>query len=108
MNIAKNDMGTKRKLVIAMLLPLLTSCATYKSEFSCGDAKGASCRSMDNVGLMIKSGEIDRFTDASRKKCRGRKCHQDKSDAIYAPSLREGGNDLPILHAATKNAKLEN
>lgn len=73
MNLEKNKIGLKGKLAIAVLLPLLTSCATYSSSFSCGDARGANCTSMDKVDAMIASGEIERFNE-EKKTCRGRKC----------------------------------
>jgi hypothetical protein len=74
-----------RKLVIAVLLPLLTSCATYSSSFSCGDARGANCTSMDKVDAMIDSGEIERF-DEGKNACRGRKCK--------TPSINQGDGVL--------------
>lgn len=56
------------KLTISSLLLLnLTACATYKSSFNCGDAKGVYCTSMDNVDRMIKSGEIERFNEATKR-----------------------------------------
>lgn len=73
MNIAKNNMGLKRKLLIAMLLPLLTSCAAYSSGFTCGDARGVACTSMERVDQLISSGEIETYARA-KKKCRGRAC----------------------------------
>lgn len=63
----------KNYLIILMLIFNLTSCATYNSSFACGDAKGAKCISMDNVGRMIDSGEIERFNEY-RTKCKGRQC----------------------------------
>ena len=66
-------MGVKGKLLIAMLLPLLTSCAAYNSGFSCGDARGVACISMERVDQLISSGEIETYTRA-KKKCRGRAC----------------------------------
>lgn len=79
MNIAKTIKGLKSKLVMAMLLPLLTSCATYNSSFACGDARGAACTSMDNVDRMIASGEIERFNRV-KKNCRGRRCKSNLAD----------------------------
>lgn len=56
------------KLTVSSLLLLnLTACATYKSSFNCGDAKGVYCTSMDNVDQMIKSGEIERFNEAAKR-----------------------------------------
>jgi len=74
MNIAKNNTGLKGKLLIAMLLPLLTSCATYNSGFSCGDARGVACTPMEKVDQLISSGEIETYTN-KKKKCRGRACN---------------------------------
>lgn len=45
------------------LLTSLSGCATYKSSFSCSDAKGAYCVSMDRVDQMIDSGEIESFNE---------------------------------------------
>ena len=73
MNIARNKKGIKGKLLIAILLPLLTSCATYNSGFSCGDARGVACTPMEKVDQLISSGEIEAYT-ARKKKCRGRAC----------------------------------
>lgn len=72
MNIEKNKIGLKGKLTIAILLPLLTSCATYNSSFSCGDVRGTNCMSMDRVYKLTANGEIDNFTD-KKKNCCGRK-----------------------------------
>lgn len=55
-----------RKLTITNLflaLIILSACASYNSSFSCGDARGARCRSMDMVDLMISNGEIIRYTE---------------------------------------------
>lgn len=82
MSITMTKKWIKRKLAIALLLPLLTSCATYKNGFSCGDAKGANCMSMDRVDRMISSGEIELFNENVRdtsKKCRGKKCYANNS-----------------------------
>ena len=79
-------MNIKSKLLIVILLPLLTSCATYNSNFACGDARGANCTSMDKVDRMISSGEIERFNE-SRKKCRGRNCKSsnDQQGSLMKP-----------------------
>ena len=52
----------KQAMTISLLLTL-SGCATYKSSFNCGDAKGAYCASMDRVDRMINSGEIERFNE---------------------------------------------
>lgn len=83
-NITKSKMVMKRKLVMAMLLLLLTSCATYNSGFSCGDAKGVACTPMEKVDWLISSGEIERYV-SKKQNCRGRRCRN-------AVSL--GDNDL--------------
>lgn len=44
-------------------LSLLTSCSVYRSNFTCGEAKGARCRSMDQVDRMIDSGMIEQFNE---------------------------------------------
>ena len=95
MNIENHKMGIQKKLLIVMLLPLLTSCATYNSSFACGDARGANCTSMDKVDRMISSGEIERFNE-SRKKCRGRHCKgsNDQQKALIAA----GDNNSALVH----------
>lgn len=75
----KTVKGLKGKIIMIMLLPLLTSCATYNSSFACGDARGAACTSMDSVDRMIESGEIERFNSA-KKTCRGRRCKNNSAD----------------------------
>ena len=50
-------------IMTSYLLLLLSGCATYKSSFNCGDAKGAYCASMDHVDQMINSGEIENFNE---------------------------------------------
>ena len=49
--------------IILLSVMILSSCASYKTSFSCGDAEGASCISMDRVDLMIQNGEIERFNE---------------------------------------------
>lgn len=60
---------TKLTKIIAstILLLNLTACATYKSSFNCGDAKGVYCASMDKVDQMINNGEIERFNEQRQK-----------------------------------------
>ncbi len=50
----------------------LVGCQTYNSSFACPDAKGAKCVSMDQVDMMIDSGEIERFSGVN--KCVGKEC----------------------------------
>lgn len=96
----KHKTGIKGVLLI-ILLPLLTSCATYNSGFACGDARGANCTSMDAVDRMISSGEIARFNEAN-KKCKGRRCKSNNTstDAILEPA---NNNSTPV-HFINKNA----
>lgn len=54
-------------VIISSLLLTLSGCATYKSSFNCGDARGAYCASMDHVDEMINSGEIERFNEQRLK-----------------------------------------
>ena len=96
MNIEKNKIGLKGKLTIAILLPLLTSCATYNSSFSCGDARGANCMSMDRVDRMIANGEIENFNE-KKKNCRGRKCKESqKHDILLQPMTKAVVSDYQI------------
>ena len=96
MNIEKNKIGLKGKLTIAILLPLLTSCATYNSSFSCGDARGANCMSMDRVDRMIANGEIENFTD-KKKNCRGRKCKESqKHEILLQPLTKEAVSEYQL------------
>lgn len=82
MNIAKNNKGLKGKLLIAIVLPLLTSCSTYSSGFACGDAKGVACTPMERIDQLISSGEIEAYVD-KKKKCRGKTCRNiEKSDDL--------------------------
>ncbi len=96
MSIATTSKWIKRKLTIAILLPLLTSCATYNSSFSCGDARGANCMSMDRVDRMIANGEIETFTD-KKKNCRGRKCNESqKHDTLLKPMTKAVVSDYQL------------
>ena len=96
MNIEKNKIGLKGKLTIAILLPLLTSCATYNSSFSCGDARGANCMSMDRVDRMIASGEIENL-HSKKKNCRGRKCTEsEEHDALLQPMTKAAVSDYQL------------
>lgn len=75
-------MKNKQLILITLLISSLSGCSTYKNGFSCGDAKGANCMSMDRVDRMISSGEIELFNENVRdtsKKCRGKKCYAKNS-----------------------------
>ena len=96
MSIATTSKWIKRKLAMALLLPVLTSCATYNSSFSCGDARGANCMSMDRVDKMIANGEIENFTD-KKKNCRVRKCKESqKYDALLQPITKAPVSDYQL------------
>ena len=96
MSIATTKKGIKRKLAIALLLPVLTSCATYNSSFSCGDARGANCMSMDRVDRMIASGEIENL-HSKKKNCRGRKCTEsEEHDALLQPMTKAAVSDYQL------------
>ena len=96
MSIATTSKWIKRKLAMALLLPVLTSCATYNSSFSCGDARGANCMSMDRVDKMIANGEIENFTD-KKKNCRGLKCKESqKHDALLQPITKAPVSDYQL------------
>ena len=96
MSIATTSKWIKRKLAMVLLLPVLTSCATYNSSFSCGDARGANCMSMDRVDKMIANGEIENFTD-KKKNCRGLKCKESqKHDALLQPITKAPVSDYQL------------
>ena len=74
----------------------LSGCSTYSSSFSCGDARGANCMSMDRVDRMIANGEIEKFTD-KKKNCRGRKCKESqKHDALLQPITKAPVSDYQL------------
>ena len=79
----------KYKAVSLLLTSIvLSGCSTYSSSFSCGDARGANCMSMDRVDRMIANGEIENFTD-KKKNCRGRKCKESqKNDVLLQPMTK--------------------
>ena len=75
----------------------LSGCSTYSSSFSCGDARGANCMSMDRVDRMIANGEIENFTDKKKKNCRGRKCKESqKRDVLLQPMTKEVTSDYQL------------
>jgi len=87
-------------LIAVLSLSLSVSgCAVYNSSFSCGDAKGANCLSMDRVDRMIASGEIERFNE-SLKECKGSKCG--KYPDVKSPSLAEKNKNMVIYSAGDK------
>ena len=87
-------------LIVMLGLSLSVSgCAVYNSSFSCGDAKGANCMSIDRVDRMIASGEIERFNE-SLKECKGRKCR--KYDGVQPPSLAEKNKDMVIYNVGDR------
>ena len=84
----------------------VSGCAVYNSSFSCGDAKGANCLSMDRVDKMIASGEIERFNE-SLKECKGPKCS--KYESVKSPSLAEKNKQMVVYNAGDKTeADLDN
>lgn len=90
-------------IVLLMIVPsILGGCKTYNNAFSCGDATGAKCMSMDNVDRMITSGEIERFNEARNKSnCRGRSCNGARTqDEIFLQT--EDNGDLEIIYLDLK------
>ena len=75
------------------MLMSLSSCATYKSSFNCGDSKGVYCAPMDAVDQMINSGEIERFNEQRQKQER------------YKPLKN---SDAPKLKEQEQSTKTEN
>ena len=87
----------KYKAVSLLLTSIvLSGCSTYSSSFSCGDARGANCMSMDRVDRMIANGEIENFTD-KKKNCRGRKCKESqKNDVLLQPMTKAVVSDYQL------------
>ena len=84
--------------VISVLITsiVLAGCSTYSSSFSCGDARGANCMSMDRVDRMIANGEIENFNE-KKKNCRGRKCKESqKHDALLQPITKAPVSDYQL------------
>lgn len=82
---------------------LLSSCGTYRSGFSCGDAKGANCYPMDKIDQYISTGQIEEFADnPGRRKCRGRRCR-----TIAAGRGGVSGNDL-LFNNDVSDLKIKN
>ena len=94
----KNIIG---KIAIIAVLLSTSGCATYKSSFSCSDAKGATCMPMDRVDRMIKSGEIEVYNkqlNAKNKLSKTSKQQIGKNNAdapMPEPALAK---QLPIYH----------
>ena len=91
----------KQIITIIMMgssLVALSGCATYKSSFNCGDAKGVYCASMDRVDRMINSGEIERFNEQRLE----RKYKAAKND--NAVTLKEKAKPLEIMNYESDNA----
>jgi len=101
----KNMMNWKKIAKYQATSLLLTSiflsgCSTYSSSFSCGDARGANCMSMDKVYRMIANGEIENFTD-KKKNCRGRKCAESqKHDTVLQPMTKAAVSDYQLSEEA--------
>ena len=66
----------------------VSSCSTYKSSFTCGNARGVECASMDRVDYMIQNGEIERFNEERQN----RKYQASKTDPSIIPSLQKEQN----------------
>lgn len=83
----------KKQIVLLVFSGVsLVGCATYDSAFSCGDAKGANCTSMDRVYTMIESGEIERFNESRKKKQsrgRGKNRVKSSSDILLEPVVHQ-------------------
>ena len=76
---------------------LVSSCSMYSSSFSCGDAKGANCMSMDKVDRMIANGEIEEYTAPKQKNCRGSKCRKQ----VVSLSDEELRANVPVSSSVT-------
>ena len=97
----KNMMNWKKIANYRVISVLITSivlagCSTYSSSFSCGDARGADCMSMDRVDRMIANGEIENFNE-KKKNCRGRKCTESqKHDTLLLPVTKAVVSDYQL------------
>ena len=98
----EKDMMNWKKIVkyraasLLLISIVLSGCSTYSSSFSCGDARGANCMSMDRVDRMIANGEIENFTD-KKKNCRGRKCKESqKHDILLQPLTTEAVSEYQL------------
>ena len=52
----------KAKLLPILLSLSVSSCASYKAGFSCPDAVGVDCTSMERVDQLISNGKIEEYT----------------------------------------------
>ena len=97
----KNMMSWKkivkyRAVSILLISFVLSGCSTYSSSFSCGDARGANCMSMDRVDRMIANGEIENL-HSKKKNCRGRKCTEsEEHDALLQPMTKAAVSDYQL------------
>jgi hypothetical protein len=87
----------KYKAVSLLLTSIvLSGCSTYSSSFSCGDAGGANCMSMDRVDRMIANGEIENL-HSKKKNCRGRKCTEsEEHDVLLQPMTKAAISDYQL------------
>ena len=76
----------KSTLLIALTIPLLSSCgSTYSSKFNCPDASGYGCTNIAVVYQRILSGKIE---EIDKQKCRGSNCRA-KKEREMKPELKE-------------------
>lgn len=80
----------KITLLIALALPLLTSCSSaYSSKFSCPDASGYGCTNIAVVYQRIMSGQIEEINaERAKQKCKSRSCRA-KKEREMKPELKE-------------------
>lgn len=100
-------MNTKRLLQTIMMLIVgvsIVSCSTYPSRFKCGDAKGLGCTMLHEVDAQIDSGQIEEVYKVKNKKCSGRKCSTQGSDA----TLKLKKHDKAVLYPNEIKESLEN
>lgn len=86
-------------LIVTVLALALSGCSTYGSSFSCGDAKGAECRSMDRIDRLISSGEIETFTNPTIKAtaCRSGRCQHDR--LALQPNLPQAVEGIELVES---------
>jgi len=83
-----------RVVCVGISMMLLSSCSSYKSSFSCGDAAGVHCTSMDCVDRLISSGEIEQYHNKARLKGAHKKWKKSKGNAAKR-SIAHENMDLP-------------